>query len=209
VQDRHQRQYEDQAIRNYVQRREGSRSSSPSTRRDEFDFREPMTVSTRRKRNAITLGKFWRYLRNDRNGWKLAVTASTWFLLDFTFFGLDFNSPQTIAKVWEGLLPLAFSPLPRWGTDYDTKNPNIYSIVIQDNVRSLLTSFGAILGALILITTIEHLNHKQLQYIGFGVLAALCIIIGLLIRAQSTTITVSQSPCMPLPSCASTSALTH
>lgn len=179
VQDRHQRQYEDQAIRNYVQRGEGSRSSSSSTRRDEFEVREPMTVSTRRKRNAITLRKFWRYLRNDRNGLKLAVTASTWFLLDFTFFGLGFNSPQTMAKIWEGLLPLASPPPPRWDTDYDTKNPTIYSILIQDNVRSLLTcSIGAILGALILIFAIERLNRKRLHYLMFGVLTILFIIIG-------------------------------
>jgi MFS transporter, PHS family, inorganic phosphate transporter len=139
VQDRHQQQYEDRAIRTYAQKREGSRNSSSSARRDEFDFREPTTVSIRRRRNAITLRKFRGYL------WKLAVTASTWFLLDFAFYGLGFNSAQTMAKVWEGSLPLAAQPQP------------IYSIPTQDNVHSLLTSStGAIVGALTLVITIEH-----------------------------------------------------
>jgi MFS transporter, PHS family, inorganic phosphate transporter len=179
VQDRHQRQYEDRAIRNYVNKREHSQSSSSRTHRDELEFMETATVSIRRKRNAITIQKFVGYLRKDGNGWKLAVTASTWFLLDFTFFGLGFNSPQTLSKIWEGSLPLAAQPLPRWDTDYSTNSPNIYSILIQDNVRSLITSsIGAIVGALLLIASIEHWNRKRLLYIGFGVLTALFIIIG-------------------------------
>lgn len=179
VQDRHQQECEDRAIQHYVHKRGHSQSSSSSMQRDEFEFREPTTVSTRRKRNAITLQKFWRYLRKDGNGWKLAVTASTWFLLDFTFFGLGFNSPQTMSKVWQGLLPLAAQPPPLWDTDYANEAPNIYSILIRDNVRSLITSsIGAILGALLLIVTIEYWNRKRLQYVGFGVLTVLFIIIG-------------------------------
>lgn len=181
VQDKHQQQYEDRAIRNYVHKREHSQSSSSSSQRDEFELSEPMTVSARRKRNAITIRKFWRYLKKDGNGWRLVATSASWFLLDFTFFGLGFNSAQSISKLWEGLLPLAAQPPPLWDTDYNGETPNIYSILIQDNVRSLITSSaGAILGALILIVTIERWNRKWLQYVGFGVLSVLFIIIGAL-----------------------------
>jgi len=93
-----------------------------------------------------------------------------------------------MAKVWEGSLPLAAQPQPSWDTDYGTKHLDIYySILTQDNVHSLLTSStGAIVGALTLVITIEHLNRKQLQYIGFGVLATLFVIIGA--SHQSSTI---------------------
>lgn len=85
-----------------------------------------------------------------------------------------------MAKVWEGSYSFVGQPPPRlWDTDYGDKNPNIYSILLTDNVRSLITSsIGAIVGALILIFTIERWNRKRLQYVGFGVLTILFIIIG-------------------------------
>jgi PHS family inorganic phosphate transporter-like MFS transporter len=143
-------------------------------------------VATRRRRNAITIRKFWRYLGTDGNGWNLAVTASTWFLLDFTFFGLGFSSVQNMSKIWEGSLPLAAQSPPLWDTAYNANTthynattPNIYTILIQDNVHSLLTSsITAIVGAILLIVAIEYWNRKSLQYIGFAVLTALFIIIG-------------------------------
>ena len=97
-----------------------------------------------------------------------------------TFFGLGFSAPQTMAKIWEGAYSFAGQPQLRlWDTDYGNNKPNIYSILLSDGVRSLITSsIGAILGAVILIFTIERCNRKRLQYVGFGVLTVLFIIIG-------------------------------
>ena len=74
---KYQQQYADLAIRRF--RPDDQQNLGPPTQRLEFEFHDPV----RRRRNAITLSKFWRYLGRAGNARKLAVTSSVWFLLDF------------------------------------------------------------------------------------------------------------------------------
>ncbi len=194
VRARHAKEHEDRAIRNYVHGAGRAESGSSSTQLEEFEIREPASVAARRKDNAITVASFCKYLFKDGHGWKLLVTTSAWFMLDFAFFGLGFNSPQTMSKLWHGLLPISSSAdPPSWDSNYnstqidyfssnatDPLKPDIYAILIEDNWHSLATSSsGAILGAVMLICVIKHWNRKMLQYVCFGLLAALFLTIGL------------------------------
>jgi PHS family inorganic phosphate transporter-like MFS transporter len=93
------------------------------------------------------------------------------------FYGLDMNSPSTIAKIWDIAPPNSSAPT-RWSTEYD---PNLS--VFQDLLRSgahalVVVSLGAVVGGLLLILFINHLNRKRLQWGGFLALFVIFIILG-------------------------------
>ncbi|KAH0541837.1 hypothetical protein FGG08_003720 [Glutinoglossum americanum] len=78
---------------------------------------------------------FYKYFIEDGNWTDLAGTASTWLLLDFSFYFLGVNSSQIIANIW--------------GTS-DTAT--VYEILMQNGWRALITtSIGAMVGGAIII----------------------------------------------------------
>lgn len=105
------------------------------------------------------------YLRQDGN-WKLLVgTAGSWLTLDFAYYGLGMNNPETIAKIW---------------THTDTSaDGSIYDRLTNNGTRALVVvSIGAVSGGLLLIYAIDHFSRKKIQLWGFWALTALFIIIG-------------------------------
>lgn len=87
------------------------------------------------------------------------------------------NSPFTIAKIWDIAPPNSSAPT-RWSTEYD---PNLS--VFQDLLRSgahalVVVSLSAVVGGLLLILFINHLNRKRLQWGGFLALFVIFIILG-------------------------------
>jgi PHS family inorganic phosphate transporter-like MFS transporter len=87
------------------------------------------------------------------------------------------NNPSTIAKIWD-IAPPNSSAHARWSTHYD---PNLS--VFQDLLRSgahalVVVSLGAVVGGLLLILFINHLNRKRLQWGGFLALFVIFIILG-------------------------------
>lgn len=77
IQHKYQQKYADGAIQSFMA--DGQQDQASLTQRQEFEIHDPV----RRRRNAITIRKFWQYLCSGINTRKLLVTSSTWFLLDF------------------------------------------------------------------------------------------------------------------------------
>jgi MFS transporter, PHS family, inorganic phosphate transporter len=128
---------------------------------------------------------FW-----TQGNWRsLAATALAWLLLDFAFYGLGFNSPQTISKIWY-IVPANVGQPAIWDTDFDLNNPEtgIYTILIQNGVHSLvISSIGAVIGSVVLIFSIDHFNRRRLQCVTFVILGFLFIIIGATFQATVQT----------------------
>jgi MFS transporter, PHS family, inorganic phosphate transporter len=114
----------------------------------------------------------WRYLLG---------TAGTWFLMDFAFFGLGFNSPQIVSTVWNGEPAFTDTNPASWYSDptnlkqgalpYDDfKNNAVHSLI--------MVSIGAVTGSFILIWLVNHISRKRLLVLGFVALAILLFIVG-------------------------------
>ena len=131
----------------------------------------------------ITQGN-WRYL---------VATSGTWFLLDLSFYGLGLNSPQIIAKLWNGpsnwnngiLTSNTTSPtVPLWDSEPNIDSSNALPWpVFRDNAfhAIILVSLGAILGSVVLIWLVNHLSRKRLQIVSFLLLAVFFLVIGLIL----------------------------
>ena len=142
-------------------------------------------------------GSTFREVFLKQGNWRLvAGMAIAWLLLDFAFYGLSFNTPQTNAKIWSAAADgkdQATRPA-FWDTDSNVKDPesSIYTILIQNSYRSfIINSVGAIMGSLILLVAIDHLNRKKLQSITF-------VVLGLLFIATSQTLKQSQYPAITI-----------
>ncbi|KAI9669765.1 MAG: hypothetical protein M1829_005020 [Trizodia sp. TS-e1964] len=113
----------------------------------------------------------------ERNIHYLLGTAGAWFVLDFAFFGLGMNNPQTIAKVWNADHSNSTTPY-TWYTETDP-NMSIFEVLNNNGLRSLVVvSVGSVLGAIIVIFAIDRFNRKNLQMYGFLILGVLLIVIG-------------------------------
>lgn len=137
------------------------------------------------KTTKITVNEFF----FKEGNWRTVLgTSLAWFLLDFTFYGLGFHSPRTISKIWyTNIKPKQLPNLRIWDTDFSisTTDDNqaaqaaIYQMLIGNSVHSLLiSSVGAIIGSFCLVLAIDHFNRKRFQYITFGTLGILFVIIG-------------------------------
>lgn len=120
----------------------------------------------------------WRkFFLTDGNWRTLFATTADWFLLDFALFGLGLNSPQTISKVWYNKPPPYIPEV--WDTRWDDLNASIFSILIEDSVHSLLvSSIAALVGSILLIIVISHINRKLLTWVMFLVSGFVFVIIG-------------------------------
>jgi MFS transporter, PHS family, inorganic phosphate transporter len=134
---------------------------------------------------------FWK-----QGNWRsLFGTASSWFLLDFAFFGLDLSSPKAISKIWyNGVHSSSASP-PTWDVTYfDSSKPDavIFSILTTSAWHSLVVvSVGAMIGSIALVVAIDHFNRKRLQWRMFIVLGFLFIVTGGTYRIGNNGVTIT------------------
>ncbi|KAK0270737.1 hypothetical protein LTR35_014019 [Friedmanniomyces endolithicus] len=120
---------------------------------------------------------FW-----EKGNWRyLAGTSITWFLLDFAFFGLGFNSPTTMAKLWTS------GPMPACGDvpaylfiSIVGAGGNIYQVLYSNARQSLLkTSIASCVGSIALILAINHIDRRVTLIWTFVALAILLLITGI------------------------------
>lgn len=121
-----------------------------------------------------------RYFFKDGNWILVMGTSLCWFLLDIGFYALSLNSPSTVSKLWyQDVVPAPDRPV--WATNLDVKDPQqgIYTILITNTTHSLIiSSIGAIVGAVLMVYFIDRVNRKKFQFGSFLVLAALFIVTG-------------------------------
>lgn len=121
-----------------------------------------------------------RYFFKDGNWILVLGTSLCWFLLDIGFYALSLNSPSTVSKLW--YQDADSTPnRPVWATNLDVKDPQagIYTILITNTTHSLIiSSIGAIVGAVLMVYFIDRVNRKKFQLGSFLVLAVLFIVTG-------------------------------
>ena len=148
---------------------------------------------------------FYQYIITQGNWRHLIATAGTWFLLDLSFYGLGLNSPQIIAKIWngpknrndsifDGVLTNASSTDNSTGiynasttallSDWESE-PNVGPwTVFRDNAfhAVIIVSLDSISGSLLLIWLVNYTSRKRLQILSFSLLAVFFLFIGLILR---------------------------
>ena len=128
---------------------------------------------------AFSLEDIHQYFWLKGNWRHLAGTASTWFLLDFAFYGLGINNPSTVAKIWFPSPVKWDAKTPKWQKDASTAGANIYDILLADAKEAIITtSIGSLVGSLILIKIINYIPRKTILAWSFVVLAVLLAVTG-------------------------------
>ncbi|KAK3648358.1 hypothetical protein LTR56_007475 [Elasticomyces elasticus] len=121
------------------------------------------------------------YFWHEGNWRYLAGTSVTWFLLDIAFYGLGFNSPSTMAKLWtDGPMPTC-GEVPAYLTVSSVgKGGNIYQVLYSNARQSLLTtSIASCVGSLALILAINHIDRRVMLIWSFIALAVLLLVTGI------------------------------
>ena len=117
---------------------------------------------------------FWR----QKNWRHLLATAGAWMLLDLSFYGLGFSSPQIVVGIYNGCSDSRV-PLPTQDIcDPEAGTQDRYISQVNETDYMILVSVGAIIGSILLIWLVNHMNRKRLQLIGFVALAVLFLILG-------------------------------
>ncbi|KAK1811691.1 hypothetical protein LTR12_013953 [Friedmanniomyces endolithicus] len=136
-----------------------------------------MSMPKNQFEQPLLLEYFW-----EEGNWRyLAGTSITWFLLDFAFFGLGFNSPTTMAKLWTS------GPMPACGDvpaylfiSTVGAGGNIYQVLYSNARQSLLTtSIASCVGSIALILAINHIDRRVTLIWTFVALAILLLITGI------------------------------
>jgi MFS transporter, PHS family, inorganic phosphate transporter len=132
----------------------------------------------------VTLNSQWKLSRKDivqyfwhEGNWKtLFGTASTWLLLDFSFYGIGLSSPQFLAKTW-GSLRLS-EKAPPWQTN-DSGDVSIYAQLMATSVHALvILNVGSLTGMILMIIFSNRVNRVTLQKVGFLLLAVIFTVLG-------------------------------
>ncbi|KAK5950025.1 hypothetical protein OHC33_008986 [Knufia fluminis] len=151
---------------------------------DDFDGMAPSSAISEEAVDVIDIDQSKiqakQYFFNDGNWILLLGTGLCWFLLDIGFYALSLNSPQTVSKLWYQNADQR-PDRPVWDTNLDVEDPEagIYTILITNSTHAMvISSIGAITGALIMIYLIDKVNRRKFQLASFLVLASLFIITG-------------------------------
>jgi hypothetical protein len=134
---------------------------------------------------------FWK-----QGNWRYLVgTASTWFLLDFAFFGLGLSSPKAVSKIWYNGIDSSSAIPPTWDVTYsDSSKPDavIFNILTTSAWHALVVeSVGSMIGSIALVVAIDQFNRKRLQWRMFIVLGFLFIITGATYRIGNNGVTIT------------------
>uniref|UniRef100_A0A2D3VGD6 Major facilitator superfamily (MFS) profile domain-containing protein n=1 Tax=Ramularia collo-cygni TaxID=112498 RepID=A0A2D3VGD6_9PEZI len=133
----------------------------------------------------------WRFLYHEGHWTGLFGCSMCWLLLDFAFYGLGFNNPSTLAKLWTTQDLTYSADPPYWLETSGIVNDTIAGVEIvngtangaiaealigrvleRNMLRAIYTvSIASILGSLLVIVLINRFDRKHMLTITFGLLA--------------------------------------
>lgn len=100
-------------------------------------------------------------------------------LLDFAFYGIGLSSPQFLAKTY-GTINLPNGRAPPWQTNVDP-NVSIYDQLMDTSLQALIIlNIGSFTGQCLMIFFANRINRTTLQFVGFIVLAAVFVVLGVI-----------------------------
>lgn len=103
----------------------------------------------------------YKYFKQYRNGSVLFATMASWFLLDFSFYGLALNNGVELDVLGFG------------------SGTNVYRGLLATSLGNLiLVCAGGLPGYLLTVLTIDSLGRKPIQIGGFAILTVIFLIIG-------------------------------
>ncbi|KAH9827813.1 phosphate transporter protein [Teratosphaeria destructans] len=143
-------------------------------------------ISGMTPRSQFNLDELSAFFVQGGNWRRLAGMSICWFLLDFAFFGLGFNNPGTMAKIWstkdipQDVIDTTSSWLLNSSAAAAGNHHDIYH-VLRSNMRESLVTVcaGSILGCAAIIYAIEKLDRRKLLTRSFLALSAGLLVTGL------------------------------
>ncbi|CAK3954423.1 Repressible high-affinity phosphate permease [Lecanosticta acicola] len=102
------------------------------------------------------LGELWTYIWREGHWIYLFGTCACWFLLDFAFYGMGFNNPSTLAKLWTNQDIQFSSNSPWWLNSSSIVNATIDGVAVVNGTVTAATmvdgvnyTAGSVAGPLI------------------------------------------------------------
>jgi len=143
-------------------------------------------VHSERFIKTSTWGEFGAYLKQWRNLSSLIGCSMCWFCSDVAFYGLNLNESIMLQAIGYGeAFPIAnatanITVLSTWSPLYQSAWGNI-----------IIAGLGLVPGYWVCVLLIDRLGRKAIQFIGFGMLTILYLLMGLFfdpIRHQPITV---------------------
>ncbi|KAK4238861.1 major facilitator superfamily domain-containing protein [Achaetomium macrosporum] len=115
------------------------------------------------KTQKASWGDFFRHYSKRKNAMLLAGTALSWCFLDIAYYGVSLNNAVILEVI-----------------GYSTKGAkNTYEILYNTAVGNLIIVLaGAVPGYWVTVFTVDRLGRKPIQFMGFGILTILFIVMG-------------------------------
>jgi PHS family inorganic phosphate transporter-like MFS transporter len=152
--------------------------------------------------NQFSYAELHAYFIKEGN-WRLLVgTSLSWLLLDFAFvslhlcylilgdpltnaqyqYGLGFNNPGTMAKLWTGRRQQNLQSTPSWLLNSPFGDEGTIRQVLRANAKNttLTTSIASILGALAMICMINRIDRRRALIWSFVALALALLVLAIL-----------------------------
>ena len=106
---------------------------------------------------------FFRHYSKRKNAMLLAGTALSWCFLDIAYYGVSLNNAVILDVI-----------------GYSTKNAsNAYEILYNTAVGNMVMVLaGAVPGYWVTVFTVDTLGRKPIQFMGFGILTILFVVMG-------------------------------
>ncbi|OJD37712.1 phosphate transporter [Diplodia corticola] len=143
------------------------------------------------------------YFIAQGNIWYLVGTSTTWWLVDFAFYGLGMGNPRTLAKLWlkgsernarvaalGGRVPTwnVLAPSGRLSAHEHNDGNNIHAALVEGAKRNIITvSIGSVLGSAAFILLGDRLPRRRALTLSFVALGALFLATGGAIFATGDT----------------------
>ncbi|KAM0723936.1 hypothetical protein Q7P37_000927 [Cladosporium fusiforme] len=140
--------------------------------------------------SQFTYAEMHSYFIKEGNWRYLVGTSLAWLLLDFAFYGLGFNNPGTMAKLWTAKRQPNRPSTPSWLLNSSYGDDGTIRQVLLANAKNttLTTSIASILGALAVIALINRFDRRKAMIWAFALLALALLVLAILFNYLFHTI---------------------